>query len=537
MNTPEATVTPSHPTSQPRKARDLIPVMVHISGIRRGTTERLSGKVVRISPGADGSIALLPPDESTDPEYYATLHSARPTYELAVAPGHTIWVNGEKVESQLLASGDLLEIGAGGPVLRFRLYPPDAKVYKSVSEAFADCVDCARHEGHTFPGRISLFLTRMVKEITTQTSLRFRVVLFSLVAVLVVMLVVTTVLLTRHSLDLEQRLAQEQSRVSGLTDLINRVQNEAFDRQELVDLRNAIEDDLSATVQRLEQLEARSTAVSHVIAAATQSTVFIQGSFGFEDPKSGRPLRLLVGQDGQALRTRQGIPAVTLEGDGPLFEIQYTGTAFLIGPQGQLVTNRHVAIPWENETSYQGIAHLGLKPVTRRLIGYLPGIEESFDVKLVAASDQADVAVLSCSDVAGLRPPLRLSQDIPAAGDEVIVLGYPTGIRALLARTSKAFVNSLSEQKDLDFWSIASHLAVAGHISPLATSGIVGQVTTDAIVYDAETTRGGSGGPVLNLNGEVVAVNAAILPEFGGSNLGVPVQHLGELVSQSDSPD
>ncbi len=51
------------------------------------------------------------------------------------------------------------------------------------------------------------------------------------------------------------------------------------------------------------------------------------------------------------------------------------------------------------------------------------------------------------------------------------------------------------------------------------------QLTDRFVVYDAETTSGGSGGPVLNLAGEVVAVNSAILPEFGGSNLGVPVEH------------
>ena len=49
--------------------------------------------------------------------------------------------------------------------------------------------------------------------------------------------------------------------------------------------------------------------------------------------------------------------------------------------------------------------------------------------------------------------------------------------------------------------------------------------TSAAIVYDAETTSGGSGGPVLDIHGHVVAVNAAILPEFGGSNLGVPAAH------------
>ena len=58
--------------------------------------------------------------------------------------------------------------------------------------------------------------------------------------------------------------------------------------------------------------------------------------------------------------------------------------------------------------------------------------------------------------------------------------------------------------------------------------------TTGALVYDAETTHGGSGGPVVALDGEVVAVNAAILPEFGGSNLGVPAAIVRELL---DDPE
>jgi S1-C subfamily serine protease len=52
-------------------------------------------------------------------------------------------------------------------------------------------------------------------------------------------------------------------------------------------------------------------------------------------------------------------------------------------------------------------------------------------------------------------------------------------------------------------------------------------------VYDAETTHGGSGGPVLDINGSVVAVNAAILPEYGGSNLGVPVARLRALLADA----
>ncbi len=117
------------------------------------------------------------------------------------------------------------------------------------------------------------------------------------------------------------------------------------------------------------------------------------------------------------------------------------------------------------------------------------------------------------------------------------MLGYPTGIRALLARTDEAFVEELMARGGLDFWTIASRLAEAGHIAPLATRGIVGQVTAAAVVYDADTTSGGSGGPVVNLRGEVVAINTAVLPEFGGANQGVPVTAARKLLKpHQDQP-
>ena len=50
------------------------------------------------------------------------------------------------------------------------------------------------------------------------------------------------------------------------------------------------------------------------------------------------------------------------------------------------------------------------------------------------------------------------------------------------------------------------------------------------MVYDAETARGGSGGPVLSLDGHVVAVTFAVMEEFGGSNLGVPIEDVQRLV-------
>jgi serine protease Do len=214
-------------------------------------------------------------------------------------------------------------------------------------------------------------------------------------------------------------------------------------------------------------------------------------------------------------------------------ELQYTGTAFVVGRQDMLITNRHVAVPWENDATHEQFEAMGLTPKFERFIGYFPGVEKSFDVHLVSASDEVDVAVLRCEAAPPEVRPLTTASDPAHPGDEVIVMGYPTGVRAMLARTDTKFLDEIREQGSLDFWTVVEHLSASSLITPLATRGIVGQITPDVVAYDADTTHGGSGGPVLNMRGEVVAVNMAILPEFGGSNLGVPMARILPILNQS----
>jgi serine protease Do len=61
-------------------------------------------------------------------------------------------------------------------------------------------------------------------------------------------------------------------------------------------------------------------------------------------------------------------------------------------------------------------------------------------------------------------------------------------------------------------------------IKPVVTQGHIGGVLPDKIVYDAQTTSGGSGGPLFNDQGQVIGINFAILRDFGGSNFAVPVR-------------
>src|SRR5207245_1194937 len=67
-------------------------------------------------------------------------------------------------------------------------------------------------------------------------------------------------------------------------------------------------------------------------------------------------------------------------------------------------------------------------------------------------------------------------------------------------------------------------------IRPLVTQGHIGDVLPDKIVYDAQTTSGGSGGPLINRDGEVIGVTFAVVKGFGGSNFGVPIRFAQPLL-------
>ena len=353
------------------------------------------------------------------------------------------------------------------------------------------------------------------------------------ILLLLTLLLTTTGLLLFRTSRLEAQLARQAQDVHTITGLLEQAEENALSMDALRAVRGELESQLSGAVDRVEALEARREAGQRVIAAAARSIVFLQGSYGFVDREEGKPLRMVLGPTGRPVTDAQGNPLLSVSGTGPVLKRLFTGTAFVATEDGLLLTNAHVAVPWRFEGPAEDLVERGLIPVMQRQIGYLPGIEAPFDVELVVASDTADVAVLRCSGVTGLVPYLPLAETPAQPGEEVFVLGYPTGIRALLARTNEAFVDSLMRDPRPDFWTMARQLSEAGHIAPLATRGIVGQATLDKVVYDAETTHGGSGGPVLGLNGEVRAINAEILADFAGSNLGIPVTHARRLLDQA----
>ena len=80
--------------------------------------------------------------------------------------------------------------------------------------------------------------------------------------------------------------------------------------------------------------------------------------------------------------------------------------------------------------------------------------------------------------------------------------------------------------------AITDELSQRGLIRPLATWGHLSDVQPHQLTYDALTTAGGSGSPILNVQGKVIGINQAILVSFPGSNFGIPIRLGLELMEQ-----
>jgi serine protease Do len=511
--------------SDPAPESASVAVVSHLSGRFRGKTARLASGTIRIGTADDAEIRIA---ERDLPAALLRLPGSGPLarivrvgdgFELQAAESSDVWVNGSRAFHIPLSSGDVLEIGEGGPVLRFRVYPPGSEGFKSVADVFSDCLQCVRHARNPLD-RAGVVLAGPATELLTRTAPRVR----AAVALAMLSPVVAVAAVWLQGRQLEARLDSELEAVHRLSEIAAHGEDRLLSDKDVQALRA----NLRESTDRIAALEHRSDARARVIEMASRSVVFIQGAWGFEAP-DGRPLRFAAGADGAPLQDPTG-PRLTIEGLGPEVEILFTGTGFVIHSDGLVLTNRHVAEPWKYEELPPTIEAGALRPVMRRLRGYLPELAEPFDLHLVRTSEKQDAALLRCDPVGAGVVPLARAGTVPRVGDEIVVLGYPTGIAALVARAEAEVVERLRRQGPLDFWSVAAHLSREGLIAPLATAGVVGQLSPSSIVYDAETTHGGSGGPVLNLAGGVVAMNTAILPEFGGSNLGVPAEDAYRLL-------
>ncbi len=113
-----------------------------------------------------------------------------------------------------------------------------------------------------------------------------------------------------------------------------------------------------------------------------------------------------------------------------------------------------------------------------------------FDAKLIGSDDQSDIALLQIQGGSKLTQIAIADSDKLRVGDFAVAVGNPFGL---------------------------GQTATSGIVSALGRSGLNLEGLENFIQTDASINRGNSGGALLNLNGELIGINTAILAPGGGS--------------------
>jgi Do/DeqQ family serine protease len=155
-------------------------------------------------------------------------------------------------------------------------------------------------------------------------------------------------------------------------------------------------------------------------------------------------------------------------------QFQSAGSGVIVDAKnGYIITNHHVV---ENASE-----------ITITLLD-----NRSFTAKVVGSDEGADIAVLQAKQPNLIAMPLGDSAHLDV-GDFVVAIGNPFGLQ---------------------------HTVTAGIVSALGRSGINPEGYEDFIQTDASINPGNSGGALVNLKGELVGINSAILSGSGG-NIGI----------------
>jgi S1-C subfamily serine protease len=291
-----------------------------------------------------------------------------------------------------------------------------------------------------------------------------------------------------------------------------------------------LESRLKDTNNRIGKLETESRIAQQIVHDYSDSVALIYAVLGFYDKKSGAQLKYAgVDANGDPLTDDKGNPVVTTEGNGRAVHLSVFGTGFLVDSAGHMLTNHHVLEPWWNNEEAMPVSSAQFEPTVLSLQAYFPGMQGPLPVRVEGLSEDFDLGLASVKLPNKHPRPVATDKQTPISGSAIVLIGYPTGIEGILARVDASTMRQLARAADRTE-DLVQELARRKLIRPLVTQGHLGVVGKDRLVYDAQTTSGGSGGPVFNTNGKVIGVNFAMLSGFSGSNFAVPISHAAKML-------
>ncbi|MCE0813743.1 serine endoprotease DegP [Buttiauxella sp. S04-F03] len=214
-------------------------------------------------------------------------------------------------------------------------------------------------------------------------------------------------------------------------------------------------------------------------------SINVEGSTTVNTPRMGRNFQQFFGdnspfcQEGSPFQSSpfcQGGPADQgPQGGGQQQKFAALGSGVIIdAAKGYVVTNNHVV---DNATKIQVSLSDGRK----------------FEAKVVGKDPRSDIALLQLQDPKNLTAIKMADSDTLRVGDYTVAIGNPYGL---------------------------GETVTSGIVSALGRSGLNIENYENFIQTDAAINRGNSGGALVNLNGELIGINTAILAPDGG-NIGI----------------
>ncbi|MEE9454139.1 MAG: Do family serine endopeptidase [Paracoccaceae bacterium] len=170
--------------------------------------------------------------------------------------------------------------------------------------------------------------------------------------------------------------------------------------------------------------------------------------------------------------------------DSPQFRGEALGSGFIVSADGYIVTNNHV-----------------IADADEIVVEFFNG--DTLVAEVVGRDERTDIAVLKVQSDTVLPFVQFGDSDVARVGDWVMAVGNPLG----------------------QGFSVS-----AGIIS--ARNRTLAGAYDDFIQTDAAINRGNSGGPLFNMDGEVIGVNTAILSPNGGGSIGLGFSMSSAVVSQ-----
>jgi len=159
------------------------------------------------------------------------------------------------------------------------------------------------------------------------------------------------------------------------------------------------------------------------------------------------------------------------------------GSGFFVNNRGDILTNYHVI---ESASS----------------ILIMTNEQNHYDAKIKAFEVRADMALLSSSTPFTESKPLVITETLPSVGTEVVVVGSPKA----------------------EFQSVSNGIV----------AGVRDKGGITAIQITAPISSGSSGGPVVNMQSEVIGISTAIRADAQNLNFAVSSKHLASFVAYAE---